>query len=249
MKRTLTIIFLSLVLGAAGFASGRQAKPAGAMPTVDQVLDKYVQAIGGKAAVQKQTSRVSKGTFSLPAMGLDAPIIIYAKAPNKSAFVIDIPGIGAVQQGYNGAVAWSIDPQSGARDVTGVELAAVKREAEFYADLKFKELFTKLTVKGKEKVGNSEAYVVEAVPAEGSPQKLYFDTQSGLLVRMDVEAESPQGKLAFEIYLEDYKEVDGVKMPFTTRRNSPAFSFTIKLEEVKHNVPIDDAKFNKPAGQ
>lgn len=249
MKRTLTLIVLSLALGAAVLASGGQAKPTGALPTADQILDKYVQAIGGKAAVQKQTSRVSKGTFDIPAMGAGGPITIYAKAPNKTLRVIEIPGFGTVQQGYNGTVGWAQEPQNGLRELAGLELTQAKREAEFYGDIKYKEMFKKLTVTGKATVGTGEAYVVEAVPAEGSPQKLYFDTQSGLIVRMDMEAETMQGKMAFEIYPENYKEVDGIKIPFLIRQNSSAFSFTVTLEEVKHNVPIDDAKFNKPAGQ
>jgi zinc protease len=110
-------------------------------------------------------------------------------------------------------------------------------------------MYSKMTVKGKDKVGDKEVYVVEATPTEGSPHKLYFDTQSGLMLRTDREADTPQGKMPFEIYMEDYREVDGVKMPFTVRQVAPAISFTIKVDEVKHNVPVDDAKFNKPAAQ
>jgi outer membrane lipoprotein-sorting protein len=249
MKRTLTLICLSLILGAAVFAGGRQEKPAGDLPSVDQILDKYIKAIGGKAAVQKQTSRVAKGTFDIPAMGAGGPITLYSKAPNKSLRVIEIPGFGIIQQGYNGSVGWSQDPQGGLRELAGAELVQAKREADFYADIKLKELYSKMTVKGKEKVGNGEAYVVEAVPTEGSPETLYFDTQSGLIVRTDTVAETPQGKQAFQTYLENYKEVEGIKMPFLIRQNSSAISFTVTLEEVKFNVPIDDAKFNKPASQ
>jgi hypothetical protein len=174
---------------------------------------------------------------------------MYAKAPNKNLVVINIPGFGIIQQGFNGTVGWSQEPSSGLRELSGAELASAKRDAEFYADIKYKEMYSKMTVKGKEKVGDKEAYVVEAMPTEGSPQKIYFDTQTGYIIRTDREVESPQGKMAVEIYLEDYKEVDGIKMPFTVRQITPAISFTIKIEEVKHNVPVDDAKFNKPAAQ
>src|SRR6185436_5773308 len=174
---------------------------------------------------------------------------IYSKAPNKSLLVIEIPGFGTIQQGYNGTVAWSQDPQSGLRELTGKELSAAKREGDFYGDIKLKETYPKLTVVGKDKVGSSEVYVVEGVPADGEPQKMYFDTQSGLMVRVDVTQDGPQGKIPFEVYLENFKEVDGVKIPFLVKRNSPAISFTITFEEVKYNVAIDDAKFNKPASQ
>lgn len=254
MKRLMTITLLCFALAVSAFAQSNQgkpaeAKPADALPTVDQILDKFVAAVGGKAAIEKHTTRISKGTFELPAMGASGAITLYSKAPNKNLVVIDIGGFGTISQAYNGSVGWAQDPTSGLREMSGAELIAAKREAEFYGDIKLKQLYPKMTVKSKEKVGAGEAYLVEAVPAEGSPQKFYFDTQTGLLVRVDVETESPQGKIPFEVYLEDYREVDGVKMPFTVRRNSPAISFTVKLDKVEHNVPIDDAKFNKPSGQ
>jgi hypothetical protein len=182
-------------------------------------------------------------------MGAGGPIEIYAKAPNKNLVIINIPGFGVIQQGYNGTVAWSQEPSSGLRELSGPELVSAKRDAEFYADIKYKEMYSKMTVKGKEKVGEKEAYLVEAVPTEGNLQKIYFDTQTGLILRQDREVESPAGKMPVEVYLEDYKEVDGIKVPFTIRQVTPAISFTIKVQEVKHNVPVDDAKFNKPAAQ
>ena len=106
-----------------------------------------------------------------------------------------------------------------------------------------------MTVTGKQKVGEKDAYVIEAKPTEGSVEKWYFDAQTGLLIRLDAERESPQGKMPTETYLDDYKEVDGVKIPHTVRQTTPMFTINIKTEEVKHNVPVDDAKFNKPAAK
>ena len=263
MKRTMTILLCCLAFATLGFARGGQekpnpqqpankpadSKPAEAMPTVDQILDKYVQAIGGKAAIEKINSRVEKGTFDIPAMGMSAPIEIYSKTPNKTVFIVNIPGFGVVQEGYNGTVAWAQDPTSGLREKAGEELAQMKLSSELHRDIKLKSLYPKMELLGKEKVGGRDAYVIQATPAETSPQKMYFDTETGLLVRMDSEAVGPMGKLSISTTLEDYKEVDGVKIPFTVRQDSSAISFTIKLTEVKQNVPIEDAKFNKPSGQ
>jgi outer membrane lipoprotein-sorting protein len=257
------MILLSLVAAASAFAqtpkpepANKQApqapsaaKPAEALPTVDQILDKYVQAIGGKAAVQKMNSSVSKGTLEIVEAGISAPIEVYAKAPNKLIAIVTVPGYGVVLEGYDGATAWAKDPQTGMRDKAGAELAAYRRDADFYREIKLKELYTKMEVKGKQKVGEREVYLVEATPAEGSPDKYYFDTQSGLIVRMDQVIESPLGQLAFESYLEDYRDVDGIKVAFLVRRTSSAVNLTIKFDEVKHNVAIEDAKFAKPAAQ
>lgn len=255
MKRTLTIFFLTLLVSAVAYAQGGQqkpapeAKPAAKLPTVDQVLDKYLQAIGGKAAVEKQTTRTAKGSFELPAFGASGTAEIYAKAPNKSASVITIAGFGVVQEGFDGKTAWSSDPQNGMREKAGAELAATKLDSEFYKPTKLKQLYPKIVVKGTDKVGDKEVYVVEATPAESSMETWYFDTQSGLILREDTEREGPQGKQAIQVFYEDYKDVDGVKMAFSIRQITPAFTLMIKIEDIKHNVPVDDAKFAKPAAQ
>jgi zinc protease len=258
MKRTLTALFLCLMLafGAAVSAQDKPAaaqtpaaKPSGELPTAEQIVNKFVQAIGGKAAVEKLTSREEKGTFELPAMGLSAPIVIYSKAPNKTVFTIDIESIGTVRRGYNGTTGWSEDPQTGLREMSGGELAQMKIGSDFYRDIKLMQVFPKMTVKGVEKVNGSDAYVVDATSAEGLSETFYFDTQTGLLVRSDVEADTPQGKMKITSLPSDYREVDGMKIPFTLRQNTPQGEFVIKLDSVKHNTAIDDAKFNKPAGQ
>lgn len=265
MKTRLTIIALSLVIVITGMAQGAQQKPKpvqeGAnapvsMPTVDQILDKYVQAIGGKTAFEKLKTRVMKGTFENLTTSRVVPIEIYAKAPNKRVEMIFTDGSDS-SRGFNGAVGWSLNmTETGFRELSGPGLAAEKREAEFYREIKLKELYPRLTLAGKEKVGDREAYVIEATPTEGSTEKLYFNVQTGLLIRRDITIEMPKDgripveslvKIPAEIYLEDYREIDGIRLPFTIRHSLPGAKTTNKFKEIKHNTPIEDAKFNKPA--
>ncbi len=254
MKRIAMLLFVMLVPLALCLAQEEPKKPEApaqtakesvSLPTVDQILDKFIESSGGKAALEKITSRYVKGTFDIPSMGASGTVEIYAKAPNKSYTVIDVPGFGTIQQGYDGTVAWEDNPMTGPRDLTGVELAARKRDVDFYRELHLKELYPKMEVKGKEKVGERDAYVVEGTPAEGKSEKMFFDVENGLLIRADAERESPQGAALVETYLEDYRDVDGVKTPFTMRQVNPMFSMTIKFSEVKSNVDIDDSKFSK----
>jgi hypothetical protein len=256
MKRTLMITSLCVIAILTALAYGAPqssdtkapaAGKADAMPSVDQILDKYVQALGGKEAIEKLTSTALTGTFELPAMGMSGPLEVYAKAPNKNAVIIDISGFGMVKSGFNGSVGWSQDPQSGLREMAGAELSDTKRDAEFYREIKLKQMFSKMILTGKDKVGEHDVYVIEATPADGKPEKMYFDTQSGLLLRRDTDRESPQGSAHVETYFEDYKEAGGVKTPFTMKIVRPEMTFLLKTTEVKVNVPIDDAKFNKPA--
>ncbi|MCG3160708.1 MAG: hypothetical protein JMDDDDMK_01777 [Acidobacteria bacterium] len=227
-------------------AAKSDAKPA-ALPTVDEVLDKFVKALGGREAVEKITSRSVKGSFEIEAMNMTGTLEMAAKAPNKSATKVDIPGFGVVNNVFDGAKAWATDPMQGLRELSGGELAAMKRRSDFYAEINYKKIYPKMEMKGKEKVGSYETYVIEATPAEGGPEKLYFDVNTGLLVRQDMEVEGPQGKMATESYMDDYKVVDGVKVAHTMKQVNPMFAMTMKFTEVKTNVPIDDAKFNKPS--
>ena len=217
------------------------------LPTADQLIDKYVNALGGKAAIQKLTSRVSKGTFDLPAFSVTGQYTGYAKAPNQMAHYTEVEGYGTVIQCYDGQTAWSSDPERGLTDLKGNPLARMARGAVFHSELKFKELYETLAVTGKEKVNERDAYVVEATAKAGGNDKMYFDAENGLIVRVDSETESPDGaKFTATTYLDDYREVDGIKVPFGLRQESPQFSFSIKMKEITHNVPIEDAKFQKP---
>jgi hypothetical protein len=104
-----------------------------------------------------------------------------------------------------------------------------------------------MTVKGKESVNGHDAYVIEATPQDGAAETMWFDADSGLHVRTQREGEGPNGKVTFDMTFDDYREVDGIKLPFVMHFSLGDFAFVIKLSEVKHNVPIDDAKFDKPA--
>jgi zinc protease len=222
------------------------AKPAAALPSVDDILDQYVKAVGGRDAVLKHTSRSMKGTFDLEAMNMSGPIESYAKAPNKFTMSIAFSGMGNFVQVFDGAKAWSSNPMEGLRELAGGELDDMKRRSDFHTEVNLKKQYSKMSVTGKEKVGGADAYVIEAVKGEGKPDKLYFDVASGLLVRQDSENESPQGKVLTESYMSDYKDVDGVKLAHTMRMVNPMFSATMKITEVKHGVAIEDTKFAKP---
>jgi hypothetical protein len=222
----------------------QQAEP---LPPLDQLIDKFIEGSGGKAALEKLTSRLTKGTFEIPSMGANGTLEGYAKAPNKSFMAIEIQGFGTIQQAFDGTIGWEDNPMAGFRELSGAELAARKRDADFYQALHLKEQYPQMSVKSKEKVGERAAFLIEATPAEGKPEKIYLDAETGLIARTDAEREGPQGSAMVTSYMEDYRDVDGVKIPFLVRQVTPMFEIMVKFTEVKHNVEIEDAKFAKPA--
>jgi outer membrane lipoprotein-sorting protein len=219
-------------------------------PTVDSILSKYVEAAGGKAAMEKVSSRVAKIKVESDTLG-NSEGEVFSTAPNKQRSHIDLGTTGAIDEGFDGTVAWTKSPWEALRVKTGDELAKAKRDAEFYRELKLKTLYPGLTLKGTEKVGEQEAQVLEAKPSATSKEKFWFSTKTGLLIREESEFEGPQGTVNVNMLAEDYKTIDGLKYPGVMKMKvsvgGQTFEFTTKISEVKHNEKIDAAKFAKPA--
>ena len=91
-----------------------------------------------------------------------------------------------------------------------------------------------------------DAYAIRLTPTNGKPLVQYFDTQTNLMVRMDMISEGPQGTLPIESYFSDYRTVDGMKIPFQMRQKVAATELLTTVTEIKNNLPVTDAKFAKP---
>jgi hypothetical protein len=158
--------------------------------------------MGGQEAFRKLTTCVMKGTIEIPSLGATGSFEVYSKAPNKQIQSSRIKFSNGHElnnsRGFDGASGWSLNAtENKFHELNGRELAAEKRDAEFYRDIKIKELYPQMTLKGKVKIRARLAYVIETTPAESGPEKWYFDTGTGLLVRKDIAQEGAkvgQGK-------------------------------------------------------
>ena len=230
------------------------------MPSVDEVLDKYSQALGGKDAFQKITSRVSKvellrasvvnsGTPNAYALarGTKWTAELYQKAGDKFLMVISTPQ-GVVYQGYNGTTGWTKTP-AGQREINGQELARIKRQADMFAEFKIKSQFSSLLNDGRDRIKDRDVYVLRGTNLDNKTERLYFDIQSGLLLRRTVYTDTILGRDPEQTDYDDYREMDGVKLPMSIRisyLDDSHLGTSRNYIEVKHNVQIDDAKFNIP---
>lgn len=217
-----------------------------ALPTVDQVLDKYVEGLGGKAALEKLKGRSAKGSMELPDYGVTATYETYAKMPDQTVSITTVEGYGVVREGFDGKVAWTDNPERGIRESEGDELAQRKRAAVFNRPLHFKDPYQTMAVKGKQAVGGRDAIILGGTLSGGKEERFSFDAETGLLVQTEADLVTENGIIRATTTLSDYKEVDGVKVPMTIRLQSQGLNFTLRFTEVKHNVEIDDAKFKKP---
>lgn len=217
-----------------------------ALPSADQILDKYVAAIGGEAAWRKLNSRVSKGTIDIPAANLSGTVEVHEKAPDFSLAVVSLSGM-TFQRGFDGAAGWSSDPQNGLRTLSGEEGEDSKRQADFYHQLNMRKNYSKWKVLSEEKIGDHDAYELEATSTSGDVDKMYFDAKSGLLLRAITTVHSPQGDQVIQSDLSDYRDTDGIKLPFSVHQTSVQAEYTITFTEVHHNVDLSDGQFAKPA--
>jgi zinc protease len=253
-KRFLAVMCACLALGVAAYGqttSPSTANPPAATaptPTAAQILDRYATVIGGHGAWDKIHSRTSLGRIEIPSVNLSGTVMIHEKAPNRTLLVVILSG-ATFRQAYDGTIGWTDDPQNGLRDQAGPELAEAGRDADFYHPFDLKKLYSKFAVTGTENIDGKDAYILEATTADGSVDKMYFDKESGLIVRVVGQRHSNGQVTNFQEDLGDYRDVDGVKLPFELKQAASDSSFTIHIDEVHHNVDLDDSEFAKPAAQ
>lgn len=222
--------------------TGESPKEA-ATPTADQLLSKYVQAVGGAAAVDKINSRVMKGTIDFG--GKSLPIDVYAKDPEKRISFTHMPDGDSVTA-FNGQEGWLGTPGRPVREMHGSDLDGAAIDADLHLPTHLKGTFTEIKVRGSEKVGDRQTYVVVGRRDGKTPIELYFDADSGLLLRLVRYGETALGWMPTQIDYADYREANGVKVPYRWALARPSGRFTIQINDLQQNVPIDDAKFVKP---
>jgi outer membrane lipoprotein-sorting protein len=223
------------------------------LPAVEAILNRYVEAVGGKRALEGIQTRVMEASLLRPKLvnpgGKPFALEIYQKAPNKLLWVVTGADGSVTYQGFNGKVGWIKTPTL-QREMTSAELAQAKQQADFYKELDLKDQFSTLKVVAKQKVNERDAYFVEGVNSSGKTEKLFFDTETGLLVRRVLLNKTILGLDPVQTDLLDYREVNGVKLPFTIQASyldNSHYNTTRKFSQIKHNVPVDDAKFEMPS--
>ncbi|HJU42664.1 MAG TPA: hypothetical protein VJ691_07600 [Vicinamibacterales bacterium] len=230
--------------------------PAAFAQTAEEIIEKSIAAMGGRAAFDKVKTRSMAGTITLmtPAGDIPGSIEILNARPNKTRTLIkaDLSAFGAgpltIDQRFDGQTGYVLDTLQGDREITGNQLDNMRNTGFPHAFLNYKEAGISVKLQGKEKVGNGEAYVLLFEPAKGSTIRQFIDAQTMLPVRFSLTVNVPQVGADVEqtTSLEDYREVDGIKMPFKLNSSSSLQSFTVTLDKVAHNVEVDEKLFVKP---
>jgi photosynthetic reaction center cytochrome c subunit len=214
------------------------------LPTAGQLLDKYLAAAGGADALHKIKTRVQKGTVD--AMGQQYPIEIYSEGPEKR-LSISHASFGESVTAYNGQAGWLATPR-GVHPMNESERQSARIDAQVYFPSRIRELYQEFKVLPGETIDGHATFLVTANGANTQPLRLYFDQQTGLLVRLIRYTETPLGRNPVEVDYSDYRETNGVKIPYQWTLTRTNGSFTIRISTVQENVPIDEKLFVMPQG-
>lgn len=228
----------------------RAAEPVPALPDIEEVLRKHVEASGGEALMRSVTSRSLKGVITAELFGT-AQWEMLAKAPNKRLVITEVPGLGKMLEGFDGTVAWSSTPMTGTIVREGDEAAKAAREADFHLSLRYRELFPGLRVVRQEAVGGEAVWVTESRPTPNAIERLYFGQQSGQLLRHVSEMTSDAGRSVTSAVFADFRKVNGEPVPhqIDLEIEPPGgvpMKLQLKLTEVRQSIEIDDARFTRP---
>lgn len=216
-------------------------------PSVDDILNHYIRALGGKAAIQKLTSRVGKGTIAIVGAGIEGTVQSWLMYPDKLLISTEFPGLGTIRQGFDGSLGWRDDPRDGLHVITGAELADLRRTAVFDRALRMKDVYPGLTLKDRETIDGKDVWVLETT-LDPWVYRMYFDVKGGLMTRLEMEEPLDGGARSVVVLVpDDYRPVGGVMVPFTISESSPSVSWVEKFTEIAPNPPLEQSTFARPA--
>ena len=217
------------------------------LPKGEAILARYVEATGGRAAYQRVHGSISKGTMTLTAQNVKGTMTIYESEPAKQVTIVEFPGIGRMEEGTDGAYAWSNSALEGARLKEGEEKALVMRSAN--SDAKFldwKKLFKSLETVSVEEVDGKTCYKVLLTPLTGKPETEYYEKTTGLLVKQMATVIMPMGEVPVSLSIGDYRKEGELLMPHLLKQSVAGQHITIQVESVEFNPAFPPKRFDLP---
>lgn len=217
-----------------------------ALPTADQVLARYLNAMGGEAALRKISACRAAGSIFVATYGAYGEYREVAKAPRSFRRTFRFPGYASLDRAFDGMAGWEEGPDYGFEILSGPRLAEVRRQAEFHLPLNLRGLYPRLTVQGRGRIDEFDAVILDARTESGETDQLWFDNATGLLLAVDSTETFANGVVQRVRYqYEDYRKVDGIPVPHQIRYESPRLIWVV-TRQVAFNVPVEDSVFHSP---
>jgi hypothetical protein len=226
---------------------GRVTAREESLVTAESVLDRFVDATGGRETYEKLKTRISRGTVLRTSMDDLSLLTVYETASTSRYWLSRSESLGEQEEGSIGECAWSCSLMSGPHLKKGAELADALRTAPIDAPLRWRESFTKVDYAGTKELFGKICHVVKGELHGSGPETQYYEADSGLLVRIELTLHLEGSELPGVITFEEYRDVDGLLLPHTIRRDHASIDeMVIKIEEIDHETPIPSSVFVPP---
>ena len=217
-----------------------------ALPKAETILDRWVEVTGGKAAFEKRHNEIMHGSMEFTGKGIKGTMTVYQAEPDKNLAVIEIEGIGKIESGSNGDIAWENSALQGPRIKQGDEKAGSLRDGTFNAALYWRKLYTKAETAGAETIEGHECFKVVLTAKEGKPTTQFFDQKTGLLVKTTVTRNTQMGEITAEVIADDYRKEGDVLVPHKMINRFAGQEFQIQVASVEANVDMPKNRFDLP---
>jgi len=238
---------VALALGAFALPSPVIAEDTEApLPTGEAIMDQYIVATGGLEAYAQLQNTTSRGTFEIPAAGIEGSIVIYHARPNKLYTRVESQAMGTLESGSNGEVFWERSMMVGPKIKEGQEREESMRDAIFDKFARWREIYKQVECTGVDSVGSEACYRVVATPSTGEPPTLYFSTESGLLLKVESIHKHQMGDIAIKARPQDYRSVGGVLVPHKILVRVLTQDRELTFTSIEHNTDIPEDRFTLP---
>ena len=216
------------------------------LPNGEAVLERYVTATGGKAAYAKVHNSIATGRMEIVGQGLKGDLTVYTAEPSKMYSVFEIGGVGKIEEGTDGKVAWSLSAIQGARIKEGEEKALALRSANFNSHANWKQSYKSAETVGTEAIDGKLCYKVVLTPLEGKPETQYYEKESGLLLRQTGSVKTPMGEVPVDATVSDYRAESGILMPHILKQSIAGQQLSFTFASIRFNVAIPKDRFDLP---
>jgi len=237
MKRTALLGSLFLIAAYAAAAAD--------LPSGESLLQKYIDRSGGADAYAKAKNMGMSGTVQMPAQNISGSVEIYEEG-EKSYTSMDFPGIGKIEEGYDGKYGWQNSVLQGPRLLEGDELTSAKRAAQLSMLTSWRDVYKSAETAGSEDIDGKAAWKVTMTPKDGKPETFYFDKDSGMLVRISAVFSTALGEISTDSSMADFRMVEGILTPFVMTEKAMGQNIVLKFSRIGYNVTIPPGKFDLP---
>lgn len=216
------------------------------LPSARSIIDRHIQAVGGRKAILAHTSSHATGTMTVAGAGITGVLDVYSAKPDKSLVKINLGGIGDVVEGFDGIHAWSVSPMTGPMLTQGRELAEKKFDADFYGDLHEEGRYVSMKTLEKTTFEGRPCYKVSLVKRDGGEDIDFYDVETGLKAGALVTRESQMGPMTVTQVHADYKKFGGVLTATTMKQTAMGVEQVLKITSIEFDTVVP-SMFDPPA--